>query len=109
MAARGLDELRAKPDRFLRKPGAFVTDVQSIYEGAVDAKEAQRLLRGELAPFAGRDKDLDKVAKRALDELCRAIVALALDREADVPKSCAGLRKPLARYAAVAKAQLSSR
>jgi hypothetical protein len=103
-----LDELRAKPDRFLARAGGFVKDVQSIYEGAVDAKEARRLLRGELAPFAGRDRDLDKVAKRAVDELCRGMVALALGRDADVPASCATLRAPLARYAVVVKAMLAA-
>lgn len=103
-----IDELRAKPDKFLSRRGAFVTDVQSIYEGAVDAKQAQKMLQGELAPFAGRDRDLDKVAKRAIDELCRGMVALALGREADVPASCESLRKPLARYAAVVKTMLAS-
>ena len=83
-----------------------MTDVQSIYDGAIDAKEAQRMLRGELAPFARRDRDVDKVARRAIDELCRGMVALALGREKDVPASCKALGKPLARYAAVVKAML---
>jgi hypothetical protein len=37
----------------------------------------------------------------------RGMVALALGRDADVPTSCAKLRKPLARYAAVVKTMLA--
>lgn len=95
-----LDGLRAKPDRYLKRRGAFVADVQSIYEGALDAKQWRQLLEGDLAPFAGGGRKRDEVVKHAVDELCRGIVALALGRARDVPASCATLKRPLEKYAA---------
>ncbi len=91
--------------------GHFTKSAQSIYAGAIDAKEATRMLEEELAPFVDgpalamslrhmevtgdlSDIDgffsdlLDQFAIRAIDDLARAILALALDRPNDIPATC---------------------
>jgi hypothetical protein len=128
-----VDDLQAKPGPFLRAPthtkslrGAFTETVQGIFGGAVDASEARRLLREDLAPFVdgralavallaaqGKQKTLqaddflgelvDQFAIRAVDDVARALVALALGRAADVPATCASLATALAPHVAKVK------
>lgn len=90
------DEVRARPARFLATPkpgkrGRFTADVQSLFAGVLPVAKA----RAELAPFAtakacaaAKTEDaIDELAVRAIDELCRALVATALDRPKDVPRA----------------------
>ncbi len=88
------DELRENPKKFLARRNAFTETVQSIFEGSGD--EA-RLLRDELAPWKTAG-DVDSAAKRAIEDVCRGIVALAQDRERGVPKACASYRALLDAY-----------
>jgi hypothetical protein len=88
------DELRAKPGRFLAAPrkgkrGKFTEDVQCVFAGVLEVPAARRAL----APFATAktltaaktEDEIDEIAIRAIDDLCRALVAAALDRQRDVP------------------------
>lgn len=88
------DELRDNPKRFLARKNAFTQSVQSIFEGSGD--EA-RLLAHELAPWKTA-KVVDAAAKRAIEDICRGIVALAQDRARDVPEPCASYRALLDAY-----------
>ena len=106
----------AKPAKLLAEPkrkkglrGNFTETVQSVFGGS-ELGEARRLLSKELAPFVdgpalglalaevGDDvpSDLvDQFAIKAIDDLARALVALALDRPGDVPATCIGFRDEL--------------
>lgn len=75
--------LRDDPKSFLKKKYAFTETVQSIFEGSGD--EA-RLLREELAPWK-KAGDVDSAARHAIEDLARAIVAVAQGRA--MPKKCA--------------------
>lgn len=100
-----------KPSHGLRGP--FTESVQSIYSGAIDAKEACRMLGGELAPFVDgpalattlasvtkevTDADnlygeiVDSFVIRAMNDLGRGVLALALDRPQDFPATCETFR-----------------
>lgn len=101
-----------KPAYGLR--GDFTESVQTIFSG-LDAAECRRLLAADFAPFvdgpalamalqhlspgkASRAFDvdmlnelLDQFAIRAVDDMARALLAMALERDAEVPQSCRGL------------------
>ena len=114
-------EVVSDPDEMLSAPkhqpsyglrGRYTESVQSILAGGIDAQEARRLLASDLAPFVDgpslamvlrylavqktKPDDLspeiaDAFAVRAVDDLARALVALALDRRGDVPATCEAL------------------
>jgi hypothetical protein len=122
-----IDDAKDDPNAYLRAPkwkpsyvlrGLFTESVQSIYSGAIDAKEACRMLGEELAPFVDgaalamvlracadevKDADdlygeiVDHFAIRAVDDLARGLLALALDRPNEVPATCARYRSLLER------------
>jgi hypothetical protein len=98
--------------------------VQSILSGAIDPKEAQRLLGDELAPFVDGEtlslalSDAAKSSKtpdelqvelcdafviHAVDPLARALCAVALGCPSDIPASCISLRPLLDKHAPAAK------
>jgi len=88
--------------------GRFTQTVQSIFEGGIDETEAKRLIAEELSPFvdghaltvamATSAKDLtvgaaalawvDVFAVRAVDDLARTLVALALGKKKLIPSRC---------------------
>jgi hypothetical protein len=102
--------LQDDPAPYLKAPkwkgslrGAFTESVQGVFAGALEPKEARRMLAKELAPFVdgpsmkiakaaakGDFEELvDQFAIRAIDELARGLVALALQRPDFVPACCA--------------------
>lgn len=104
--------------------GNFTQTVQSIFSGGIDAKEARRMLGAELAPFvdgpclaialeqaARESKTADELQVelcdafviRAIDELARGLVAMALGRPKDVPETCRPHSALLTKHAAAAK------
>lgn len=121
-------EVLTDPDDMLAAPkhqpsyglrGKYTESVQSIFAGGVDAKESCRLLAEDLAPWVDgpslamvlrylavqktKPADLypeiaDAFAIRAIDDLSRTLVALALDRESDVPATCEALVPLLEEY-----------
>lgn len=114
------EKLLAEPKRTKGLRGAFTQTVQSVF-GGPEPDEARRLLREELAPFVdgpalalalatiGDDVHgdlVDQFAIRAIDDLARALLALALDRPDDVPATCAPYRDELAERADSVKALL---
>jgi hypothetical protein len=113
-------KLLAEPKRKNGLRGLFTESVQTFFD-ASDPKEARRLLRDELAPFVdgpalalalaevGDDLHTDLVdqfACKALDDLARALVALASDRPDAVPATCAPFRDALAQHVDQVKALL---
>lgn len=129
------DQVAKRPAKFFAKPepgktrGFFTTNVQSIFAGAVDAEEARRLLAEDLAPFAppkevaravrraeksASDLDdvlgevVDQFAIRAIEQLSRGMVAVALARPKDVPRSCAPFGALLDDYAQAVRALLDA-
>ncbi len=121
------DEVRENPTRVLAKAD-FSTTVQSIYSGAFDsAKDTLPLLK-TLAPFAdgsvifarltSEAKDSNATATSVMNELVdafavsainafgTAIVALALDRPDDVPKTAAPYLAQLKPHADALRASL---
>ena len=114
-----LDGIQDDPAPYLKKPkwkgslrGAFTQSVQGVFAGALDAKEGKRLLAEDLAPFVdgpsmkiakaaakGDFEELvDQFAIRAIDELSRGMVALALERPDDVPACCAPYANAMENY-----------
>lgn len=92
-----IDDLRENPVRVLKRKPAFTNGMKNIFAGKVDAAEVTRMLRKELEHFvddatraamkkpkgdldAYFGKLVDTVAIRAIEALCRGIVAEAIDR-----------------------------
>jgi hypothetical protein len=113
-------KMLGEPKRKKGLRGRFTETVQSIFAGNEPA-ELRRLLRDDLAPFVdgpalalalaevGDDihGDLvDRFAIRAIDDLARALVALALARPDDVPATCRPFGRALDGYVDQARAAL---
>ncbi len=129
-----LDGVEGDPAKLLAAPklkastgmrGLFTESVQSIYAGAIDKKEATRMIEQELAPFvdgpalaialrntAPDDNHswlgdlVDQFVIRAIDDLALALLALALDRPDDVPATCDSFASTLGRRVDAARALL---
>ncbi|MCE9576660.1 MAG: hypothetical protein K8W52_26170 [Deltaproteobacteria bacterium] len=120
------ENLDDKPAALLKPPtwkasyglrGRFTDSVQNIFVGAIDEKEARRMLSTDFAPFVdgpglamalqhlGAKDDLtvhlaDQFALRAADDLARALLALALLKPEAVPATCAAFIPALAPHVA---------
>ncbi len=129
--------IAGKEDQLLKAPdwkadtalrGAFTQNVQSIYSGQVDAGEACRMLAEELAPFVDGPalatvlrassgevtnadnlygEIVDSFVIRAMDDLARGLLALALGRPKDFPATCETYRHLLEREVPKAKALIA--
>ncbi len=122
----------ASPDRdeavsLLREPkrqyglrGELTESVQTVL-GGMDTKELVKTLGAELAPFVDgpslavalryvKNGDVGDIvqefAVRAVDDLARALLALALGRPEAMPPTCVGYKDVLARSVGKAKALL---
>ncbi|MFO0595415.1 MAG: hypothetical protein U0228_08930 [Myxococcaceae bacterium] len=121
ISAEDADGWLDEPKRQYGLRGEFTESVQSVIDGVlggVERKELLRMLGAELAPFVdgpslsrvlahekegGLEAIADQFALRAVDDLCRALLALAVDQPERVPATCAGFVDGLGKFVPKAK------
>ena len=118
-----LPELRVDPVRVLKRELAFTEGRSAVFAGTIDAAEVTRMLRQELVHFvddatraamrrpkgdldAYYRKLADTVALRAIEALCRGIVAEAIGRDDLFPHVVGWYGDAFPHYATYVKALL---